>query len=94
MNILMLFHDFADLDESTHYWFQLQTIYTMDLTHELIQNNSVKTVKIELSHKVPLSSNIALWKLSVSLLNMLKCFFKIAWQNVQFFQGGLSTFLY
>jgi hypothetical protein len=38
--ILMLFHDFADLDESTQYWFMLQTIYTMDLTHELIQTNS------------------------------------------------------
>jgi hypothetical protein len=36
MKILMLFHDFADLDESTQYWFLLQTIYTMDLTHELI----------------------------------------------------------
>jgi hypothetical protein len=36
MKILMLFHDFADLDESTHYWFLLPTIYTMDLTHELI----------------------------------------------------------
>jgi hypothetical protein len=37
---LMLFYDFADLDESTQYWFLLQTIlyiYTaMDLTHELI----------------------------------------------------------
>jgi len=36
MKILMLFHDFADLNESTQYWFLLQTIYTMDLTHELI----------------------------------------------------------
>ena len=32
----MLFHDFADLYESTQYWFMLQNIYTMDLTHELI----------------------------------------------------------
>jgi hypothetical protein len=36
----MLFHDFADLDESTQYWFLLQTMYTMDLTHELISTNS------------------------------------------------------
>ena len=36
----MLFHDFADLDESTQYWFLLQTMYTMGLTHELISTNS------------------------------------------------------
>jgi hypothetical protein len=36
----MLFHDFADLHESTQYWFMLQNIYTMDLTHELIETNS------------------------------------------------------
>ena len=32
----MLFHDLADLDENTQYWFMVQTMYTMDLTHELI----------------------------------------------------------
>jgi hypothetical protein len=31
MKILMLFHDFADLDESTQYWFLLQTIYTFGI---------------------------------------------------------------
>ena len=40
MKILMLFHDFADLDESIQYWFLLQPIYTMDLTRELIYTNS------------------------------------------------------
>jgi hypothetical protein len=49
-------------------------------------NKIFKTVKIELSHKVSLPGNIALWKLSIKYVEM---FFKF----VQFFQGGLSPFI-
>jgi hypothetical protein len=52
----------------------------------------LKTVKIELSHKVPLPSNIALWKLSVSLLNMLKCFLKLLDRMYNFFKVGCLLF--
>jgi len=37
-------------------------------------NKIIKTVKFELSYKVLLSGNSALWKLSVNLLNT-NCFF-------------------
>jgi hypothetical protein len=39
--------------------------------------------------EVPLSGNIALWKLSVNLLYMLKCFLNL----YSVFQGGLSPFI-
>jgi hypothetical protein len=38
----MLFHDFADLDESTQYWFLLQTIYYKQERSSLYANTQLR----------------------------------------------------